>query len=397
MILAAVAEHEIDFCVCMWGNAPATLDEYDGKNFFDAHRLPILMHWLDAPQWAHQSQVLDVPRGVFNGPYCYHYINNSGTAQEMAGVLEFSNVITLSNAASPARFRPQAAGEKDFDIVFGVAEDTISPTPMMLEELDKEEPNIQAIRADVAYSLRSRLSEFIHSVCSAPALADRLVDLVISERLQSRHTTVLAQMCRVAHAEPSVARAVLALLQDARRYVGFSSTLRQIESWERAFTLAYLSRYFRCATFGFKCAFAEWPGQWEYLGELPYDEQCAAYGRSRFGLNVMRWQDDVGLNLMPFEITLSGACLLQAYRVGVEEHFGESEAIVFNSPQECRGRVADLLTEPERILRIAEAGRERSLLQHCWHHRAADVTRIMLQQIHTADPARRSLSESIVL
>ncbi len=229
-VLAVAATHKIDFCVCMWGNGPATLADDGTQNFFDVNKLPILMHWLDAPQWAHQSQVLGVPRWAFNGPYNYHYINNSTTAQEMAGVLGFSNIITLSNAASPTTFSPQPAGEKDFDIIFGVAQDTVKPTPLMLKELEKDEPNVQAIRADMAASLRDQLIDVVRPAIKRPTPAERLVDQVLNGRLVHRHAAILEQVGRIAHVQPALAESVLALLQDPKRYVQFSSVLRQIES-----------------------------------------------------------------------------------------------------------------------------------------------------------------------
>jgi hypothetical protein len=378
----------------MWGNGPATLDDHGGQSFFDENGIPVLMHWLDAPQWAHRSQVLDAPRWMFNGKHSYHCINNGATAQEMVGVLGFDNIITMTNAASPTSFAPTPLAQQDFDIIFGVAEDTVQPTPLMLRELQRDEPDIQAIRMNQADLLRDQLCNFLGPHCTTPADAESLIDRVLEVRLACRHAGVLEQLRQVARCAPVFAQAVLALMQDAKAYVGFSSTLREIESWERAFTFAYLSRSFRCATFGFQSAFQAWPGQWEYLGELPYHQQSAAYGRGWFGLNVMRWQDDIGLNLKPFEITLSGTCLLQAYRVGIDDHFGPSEAVVFHTPQECRARVESMLAHKQEITEIAEAGHARSIRQHCWRHRAEKITPILASNSAHAPPLASALSSA---
>ena len=96
-----IEENDIDFSVCMWANAIITLIMVDGKNFFEDNKTPILMHWLDAPQWAHTQLACTEPPNMFNGDYCYHYINNDGMAMEMKKVLEFKHVISLPNA-SPA-------------------------------------------------------------------------------------------------------------------------------------------------------------------------------------------------------------------------------------------------------------------------------------------------------
>jgi hypothetical protein len=168
----------------------------------------------------------------------------------------------------------------------------------------------------------------------------------------------------------------LQLLRSPQAFVDCAMTLRRIENWERAFLFAYLSRFFRCALFGGE-GLAGWPGRWESLGRIGYADQAKAYSRSWFGLNVMRWQDEHGLNLKPFEITLSGAGLLQSYRVGLDQHFDDSEMVVFRTPGECRRKVAALLQDPDRLQDIAAAGHARSLRQHCWKHRADAVIRAL--------------------
>ena len=372
-VICFAADNRIDLCVCMWANGVLMFDDGSGRSAFEQAGLPILMHWLDAPHWAHGGTVLDYPAALFNGPRSFHVINNPGTAKELEGVLGFSNVLAVANAASPTVFRPEPTPSKDFDIVFAVGADQTKPTEIMLSELAKDEPDMQAIRAVVAAGLRPRLLDIAGPPWQARADAEHFVDAMIAARLACRDEPVLEQIGRLVQGRRELATGALKLLQDAPRYVQFSMALRGMDDWERAFVFAYLSRYFRCACFGLQRPFTHWPGNWEYLGSLPYREQCRAYGRGRFGLNVMRWQDDVGLNLKPFEVTLSGACLLQSYRVGIESLFGEGEAVVFRSPQECRRKVADLLAIPGRIEQIAAAGRARSLAEHCWKHRAAEV------------------------
>ena|GEM_PF-1186936 len=373
-VLGFARANRIDLCVTMWANGHISLGSRGEESFFEHAGLPILMHWLDAPQWAHRGEVLDLPPSLLNGPNTFHAINNPETAKEMDRVLGFSNVIALSNAAGPTSFRPYPDEKKDFDIVFGVGADRSQPTDLMRREQAEDAPDVHAIRAAAAAALRPELCEITAPVWDRSAGADRFVDLLIQARLKCRDEAVLNQVGRIVREHRDMAPAVLSLLQDARRYVQFSMTLRRMEEWERAFVFVYLSRYFRCATFGLEESFKNWPGTWEHLGPLPHEEQARAYSRSRFGLNVMRWQDDVGLNLKPFEITLSGACLLQSYRVGIEALFDESQIVVFRTPQECRAKVAELLAKAQRIAQMAAAGRARALAQHCWKHRAAEVT-----------------------
>ncbi|MCP4251493.1 MAG: glycosyltransferase family 1 protein [bacterium] len=377
-ILAVAQANRIDFCVTLWANGHFSLGPRGQISFFEQVGLPVLMHWLDAPQWAHEGKVIERPRSLFNGPCSRHLINNPATAREMEGVLGFTNIMTLSNAASPTSFRPHRDEKKEFDIVFGVGGDDSRPTGLMLEQLESDELDVAAIRAEAAATYRPALFEIVRPAWENPAAAERFVDLMIQARLACRHEPVLDQLSRIAHQEPDLAVGAAGLLGDARRYVCFSMTLRGLESWERAFTFVYLARHFRCATFGPKQPFRHWPGEWEHLGWVAYRDQAKAYSRGRFGLNVMRWQDDVGLNLKPFEVTLSGACLLQSYRVGIEAHFDESEIVVFDTPAQCRDRVAQLLADPQRLARRAVAGRARSLAQHCWKHRAGEITRVLI-------------------
>ncbi len=377
-VLAFAQANRIDFAVSLWANGHFWLGQHDGKSFFEHVGLPVLLHWLDAPQWAHSGKILGLPSELFNGPNTRHLVNNLGTAQEMESVLKFENVMALSNAASPRSFRPRLDQKQEFDIVFGVGADVIRPTELMLDQLQSDEPDVRAIRADVARSLSSQLCHLVTPAWKGrPGGAERFVELMIEARLEQRDEPVLNQVGELAHRELDLAPGILSLLEDAHRYVQFSMTLREMESWERAFTFTYLSRHFQCATFGGKEPFKHWPGQWEHLGWLSYQEQARAYSSGRFGLNVMRWQDDLGLNLKPFEITLSGVCLLQSYRLGIEEHFDDQEIVSFRTPQQCRARVEELLADPRRRERIATAGRARSLRQHCWRHRAAEVARVL--------------------
>lgn len=388
-VRSLVTANGIGLAVCLWANGPFSLGAHQGRSFFEHYHVPVLMQWLDAPQWAHQGQVLTTPPAFLNGPYSFHQINNAATAQEMAGVLGFSNIITLSNAANPAVFRPHPADRKDFDVVFAIGPGGPPPTPLMLAELEKDEPDVPAIRADVAAGIRGELCDLLRPVWNSPDTLADFVDYLIAARLKDRNRPIMQQIGDAGRREPRMSAAILQLLRAPKTFVDCSMMLRRIEGWERAFTFAYLSRFFRCATFGGEGP-AGWPGRWESLGRIGYADQAQAYSRSWFGLNVMRWQDEQGLNLKPFEITLSGAGLLQSHRVGLDEHFDESEIVVFRTPGECRRKAAALLQAPDRLREIAVAGRARSLRQHCWKHRADVVIRMLSGE---APPAPVSVAD----
>ncbi len=364
--------NNIDFCFSMWGNGPAYLESHLNRNLFDTLGLPLLMYWLDAPQWAHSGSVMTTPSWLWNSPNRYHWVNNLGTRQEIAGLFGFQNVLDVGHAADPGRFHPHDYPCKDFDIVFGVGADNTEPSDVMLDELERDEPDMNRITRDEAGKIHAGLCDIASPIC-AHADASTFVDSVIDVHLANRNRPVLEQLQSVTKKNPLLSPSVLALLKDPTRCVEFTMKLRTIHQWERAFTFAGLSRHFRCATFGLSDVFEAWPGDWERLGKLDYDDQARAYSRAHFGLNVMRWQDDVGLNLKPYEITLSGACLLQAYREGIHELFPGDQVVVFDHPAEAKRLVADLLSAPVEIREKADAARQHALEHHTWRHRADEI------------------------
>jgi hypothetical protein len=118
-------------------------------------------------------------------------------------------------------------------------------------------------------------------------------------------------------------------------------------------------------------------------GYIEYDRQSEIYARGRVALNVMRWQDDVGLNSKVFEITACGAACLQMHRGGIETLFEPGrEILVARTPGEARELLADTLREPGRCEELAAAGRARTLAEHTWARRLATV-----MQLVELDPA----------
>lgn len=248
------------------------------------------------------------------------------------------------------------------------------PTEAMLEELRKDEPDTLEIRRSMLDSVKKRLLPL-----AEPLLNDRtedFVDKLLESQLANRHKPVLQRISEISSRDESLLPHCLKLLKEPQTYIDISLKLRSMENWERQFIFVWLSKYYKTAYFG-QTDLSAWPSQnWTGLGFVDYDEQSKAYNSACFGLNVMRWQDDHGLNLKPFEITLSGTALLQEYRVGIENAFNDSEAVVFKTPTECRDKLDSLLSCPEKIQEIAEKGRQRSLSEHCWKHRAAKVMEV---------------------
>jgi spore maturation protein CgeB len=151
-----------------------------------------------------------------------------------------------------------------------------------------------------------------------------------------------------------------------------------VESFERAFTAAWLSRRCRAAVFGEMNA--DWPVRAERAGHVAFGAMAGWYRRGVAGLNVMRWQDDVGVNLKPLEIGASGVACVCGRRAGVEALFEDGKEIVtFDGPAGALEAVRTLRESPARAREIGEAARARVEREHTWAHRAAVIARALAE------------------
>jgi hypothetical protein len=275
-------------------------------------------------------------------------------------------------------FRPRhaelARGEPEFDVVFGLGPGDQPPSPRMRRELESDEPDVDAIRADRAAAVRGRLAAHLARFepgvrAGVGALAEQLIE----SQLTSRDTPMLDRLHAIANSHDDLHPAAESLLRRPASYIDITADIRSIDNWQRAFMLAFLSRHFRCAVFG-SPTLDGWNCSAARLGPLAYADQALAYARARIGLNVMRWQDDVGLNIKPFEITASGAACVMAHRSGTDVCFEIGrEIITFHRPGEARRVIRELLDDPVRCDALALAGRARTLRDHTWRTRAGSI------------------------
>lgn len=394
--ISAVVAHlcranRIDLSLAMWGNgllslmhgvreAPSAAAGKEPVSFFEAAGVPHVCFWLDAPHWAHSGQFRTNFRSpLLKGPFIRHVTNNPATAREMTDVLGFSHVLARPYGVNEAVFRPHADAAEDdtreFDIVFGSGPGDPKPSQAALEELDRPEPDFDRVRHAAAERLLPELD----------ALAERAPDhlrrearealrMLARTQLARRHAPVLDRLNAIA-AEPALRAGAEALTSDPALFVDATASVRSIESAERAFTIAYLSRHFRCAVFG-STDLSAWGFRGTALGEVAYEDQARMYSRGRIGLNAMRWQDDAGVNLKPFEISACGVPCLCARRTGLESLFTPGAEIeVFDSPADARAKAAALLADAPRRRAIAGAGRARTLRDHTWTTWAHDIAR----------------------
>lgn len=384
-IREAIRQRGVDLTVGMWGNALTTfmntLHQGLPRTVFDVIGVPHLLFWLDAPHWAQGGSGLPLFKTpILSGPMLTHLINNPATAGEMTSVLGFGRTIAAPYAIDEEVFRPVQGISAEFDLVVCVGPGDPSPTELALRELESDDPDISSLRREAAQRVKVELD----AMAAAARLDDEAArdDLraalaaLLQSQIDSRHIPVLDRLRAIAagssQAEPA-ARGAAALLADPRLYVRTTMAVRGVESWERPFTAAYLSRRLRCAVFG-ENNLASWGFRGESLGSPPHEGQSHAYNRGRIGLNLMRWQDDAGLNLKPYEITASGVACLCVRRSWLERSFVEGVEIEsFDGPREALDRARTLLDDDSRRAALAEAGLERTRGEHTWKRRAAEL------------------------
>jgi hypothetical protein len=200
-----------------------------------------------------------------------------------------------------------------------------------------------------------------------------LLEALVAGQLAERDTPILTRLVALVAARPELAAAAEALRTDPGQWVAVTMGLRRIEQWERAFVFTWLARRFRCAVFS-RPSLDGWDCPAERLGWVEHREQSAAYARGRVGLNVMRWQDDVGLNPKPLEITASGVACLAQHRTGLDELLVPgAEVAAFRTAGEAGERLRELLADDDARTAMAEAGAARTRRDHTWAARAASL------------------------
>jgi len=79
-------------------------------------------------------------------------------------------------------------------------------------------------------------------------------------------------------------------------------------------------------------------------------------------------------NLRLFEATGVGSLLVTDNKRNIRDYFEPGEEIVvFDDAADCVGKVRDLLRDPDRIERMAQAAQRRVLAQHTYHNRVQDL------------------------
>lgn len=381
IVQSLVEANGIDFTIAMWANGLMSFGMSPGPggtapmSFFERTRILHVLLWLDAPHWAHQGGIAPLFRSpVVAESRLFHVINNRGLADEMRDVLGFGRVLARRYGVNPEVFKPWPGAKPRHDIVFNLGPGDPAPTDAMVRALGSENPDLDEIRRQASAKARRRMgAAAAEAGASDEPGMDALLDAWIGSQIDSPGTPVLDRIAAAAREDPGLGGAVVWLKKNPKAFVQIAEGARSVERCRRAFTIVYLSRHFDCAVFG-DDALEGWPHNAKRYGGVPYRELSKMYGMGRLALNTMRWQDDIGLNLKPFEITSSGTACLCERRGGLEDLFEiGTEIAAFGSPGEARLVAAELLASPEKLASMAEAGRARTLRDHTWANWADDV------------------------
>jgi hypothetical protein len=384
MVRSLVKTNRVDFTLAMWGNGLLAFgvgpspSGTTAMSFFERARVRHVLFWLDAPHWAHQgsmSQLFRTP--VVAESRLFHVINNEGLAEEMRRALGFGRVLGRRYGVNPEVFKPWPGVTVRHELMFNAGPGDPPPTALMLRELESGDPDVGAIRREAAGEARRRMGAAAAEAGDLGGGVEGLLDAWIRTQLEDPGTPVLTRLDAAAAGDGAIRGSLESLLNRPRAFVQIAEHARGVERFRRAFTLSYLSRHFDCGVFGPE-ALAGWPHKAKSYGGVPYREMAKMYGTGRLSVNAMRWQDDEGLNIKPFEITASGSACLCDARGGLGAMFEVGREIAaYSSPGEARRIAAELLASPDRLAAMAEAGRARTLRDHSWASWADDICRFV--------------------
>jgi len=375
LIASIIQQNDIDLTVGMWANALTTLGlvNLQGKlaTLFDAIEHPHLMIWLDAPERANDGSVIPLfGHGVMQSSWLFHFINNPGTAAEMTELFGFNpkTVLPSQYGINPDVFAPQPEQDKQYDIMFsaGGGDRWQTPTPRMLDEVKKDEPDIDGLRAEQANQIRPKLDALSQSydAASRPAVR-KVMEQLLEHQLDARHIPMTDRLDKIGK-DTDLAAGVKAFVANHAIYVQATQAIRSIEHFARAFTFVHLSQHFNCGMFG-SADFSAWGCEVKSEGFVDYDQQAAMYARAHMGLSIMRWQDEVGLHIKPMEIAAAGVTPIAQRRVGLEDLYTPGKEIVaYDTLAEAREKISALLADPTGLATIAEAAYQRTLRDHTW-------------------------------
>jgi hypothetical protein len=289
----------------------------------------------------------------------------------MRDVYRFNNVLPRHYGVNPNVFKPCPDEPKQYDLVFNANYGSWDDAPAWVgSELEKVEPDMLAIRTAVAHSQRADRRTIVERF--PPPLqdaADRMIERLADMQLQNREQPMLQRIRELSAAGSAAARLTL---EEPELYAAVATQIRRIELYERQFVFVYLSKHFNCGLFG-AIDYSRLGCTVKSMGLVKYEDQARIYNQGRIGLSVMRWEDEAGFHVKPYEITASGVACMAQHRRETDHLFADNELIRFRTLSQARRQIRELLDNPEKLSAISAAGRARTLRDHTWARWADDM------------------------
>ncbi len=112
-------------------------------------------------------------------------------------------------------------------------------------------------------------------------------------------------------------------------------------------------------------------------------EMMKALSKSKIGFNSHGGvAGDYAANIRLFEVTGVGSCLLTDHKKNISDFFEpDKEVVTYKSADECVEKIEWLLSHPNELKQIADAGQQRTLKDHNFKRRAEELNKIISDEL----------------
>ena len=373
-LVRTVREQGIDATCAMEGLGLRSFAHTTGKGrhltVFDVVKVPHLLFWFEAPQWADAGRYGPFfNTQLMNTKALVHVTDNAATAREMRDRLGMSNTVHTPWAADPEVFKPNRDVKSDYDLVVSCGKGNPDPTALAMKELENDNPDMTSIRRDLVSHIRPFIKEFA-SKSPKPAEIESFLDMMLETQISDRDTPVLDRMEKLAASDYKMGEALRTIGAVPQALIHTLRIVRNIEISERAFIVSWLARRFRTLVIG-DHNLQKWDLRADQEKSVRHPEMSRALARGKVVVHTARWQDDASLGTRPFEIAQSGLAGVVQRRRGIEHCFEHGrEMSFFDSPADAAKEIKALLADDKLRTSIGEAARARAERDHTWKNRA---------------------------
>ncbi|MCC7291563.1 MAG: glycosyltransferase [Phycisphaerales bacterium] len=346
------------------------------RTLFAELGLPHLMLWTDHPQWAHERAALQpTVQTVLNQENHHHFLKVPYAAEEVSHMLGWSRVHGLPVGEDPDLVRPRRDLQPEFDAVLIVGSPPHVPTELS-SFVEQDKPDENAILGAVAGRTQVMLGE-VWSKTAPSALCDKLRalgrDWVDAKRADPRAAAFRLFLLVARRHEDAAAW----LRGHPLTYFDALHAMWEFGRWQRTLYPLLLARHFRVGVFGHDWSSVGMQGSAKWVD---YAEQAAVYARGRVAININQCNDEEGVSHKAFQITAAGAACLHLDRVGLADLFAPGREIEsFQTFEDAREKLADLVSHEARRTDLAAAGLSRFRRDHTWARRLERMLQLTAQ------------------